>query len=66
MSTTDQVSNAAASLTLRIRLAVGETVILLQSPLPLAGVSIVMGRGCQQNDRTLADGWASRTTFGGA
>ena len=26
------------------------TVILLYPPLPLAGVSIVMERGCQQND----------------
>ena len=31
-------------------LAVDETVILLHPPLPLAGVSIVMERGCQQND----------------
>ena len=31
-------------------LAVGETVILLRSPLPLVGVSIGMERGCQQND----------------
>ena len=38
------------------RLAVGESsVILLHLPLPLAGVSIAMGRGCQQND-SLADG----------
>ena len=36
-------------------LAVGETVILLTPPLPLVGVSIVMERGCQQND-SLADG----------
>ena len=36
-------------------LAVGETVILLISPLPSVGVSIVMERGCQQND-SLADG----------
>ena len=27
-----------------------ETVILLHSPLPLVGSSIVMERGCQQND----------------
>ena len=39
-------------------LAVGETVILLHSPLPLVGVSIVMERGCQQND-SVADGWSS-------
>ena len=32
------------------RLAVDETVILLHPPLPLVGVSIVMKRGCQQND----------------
>ena len=31
-------------------LAVDETVILLQPPLPLVGVSIWMERGCQQND----------------
>ena len=30
-----------------LRLAVGETVILLQPPLPLVGVSIRMERGCQ-------------------
>ena len=36
-------------------LAIGETVILLHSPLPLVGVSIVMMRECQQND-SLADG----------
>ena len=35
--------------------AVGETVILLHSPLPLVGTSIVMEWGCQQND-SLADG----------
>ena len=35
--------------------AVGETVILLHPPLPLAGVSIRMERGRQQND-SLADG----------
>ena len=40
-----------------VPLAVGETSgILLQPPLPLAGVSIGMEKGCQQNDRTLADG----------
>ena len=37
-------------------LAVGETVILLHLPLPVAGVSIVMERGRQQND-SLADGY---------
>ena len=37
-------------------LAVGETVILLHPPLPLGGASIGTERGCQQNDRTLADG----------
>ena len=31
-------------------LAVGETVILLHPPLPVAGVSIGMERECQQND----------------
>ena len=36
-------------------LAVGETVILLHPPLPLAGVSIAMERERQQND-SLADG----------
>ena len=39
----------------RSHLAVGETVTLLHPPLPLAGVSIRMERGCQQND-SLADG----------
>ena len=39
-----------------IDLAVGETVILLHAPLPVVGVSIVMERECQQNDRSLADG----------
>ena len=39
-------------------LAVGETVILPHPPLPLVGVSIAMERGRQQNDRTLADGYA--------
>ena len=37
-------------------LAAGETVILLQPSLHLVGVSIVMERGCQQND-SLADGY---------
>ena len=37
-------------------LAVDETVILLHPPLPLVGVSIVMERERQQNDRTLANG----------
>ena len=40
----------------RVRLAVGETVILLHAPLPLVGFFIVMESGRQQNDRTLADG----------
>ena len=40
-------------------LAVGETVILLPPPLPSVGVSIVMERGCQQND-SLADGYSDR------
>ena len=35
--------------------AVGETLILLHPPLPSVGVSIRVGRGCQQND-SLADG----------
>ena len=35
--------------------AVGETVILLRPPLPLAGVPTWMERGCQRND-SLADG----------
>ena len=30
-----------------VRLAVGETIILLHPPLPLVGVSIWMERGCQ-------------------
>ena len=33
-----------------VGVAVDETVILLQPPLPVAGVSIVMERGRQQND----------------
>ena len=37
-------------------LAVGETVILLHTPLHLVGVSIGMKRGRQQND-SLADGY---------
>ena len=37
------------------QLAIGETVILLHSPLPLLGVSIAIKRGCHQND-SLADG----------
>ena len=37
-------------------LAVGETALLLHPPLPLVGVSTGMERGCQHNDRTLADG----------
>ena len=37
------------------KVAVGETAILLHSPLPVVGVSIAMERGCQQND-SLADG----------
>ena len=36
-------------------LAVGETVILLHSPLPYLGVSIEPMRECQHND-SLADG----------
>ena len=35
---------------LQTDLAIDETVIPLHPPLPLAGVSIVMERGCQQND----------------
>ena len=38
------------------RLAVGETVILLDPPLPLVGVSIETKRECQQNG-SLADGY---------
>ena len=39
-----------------VRLAVGETAVLLHlPPLSLVGVSIVMERGCQQSD-SLADG----------
>ena len=47
---------SAASTQLAATLAVGETVTLLHTPLILVGVSIWMERGCQQNDRTLADG----------
>ena len=43
------------------RLAVGETVILLHPPLPLAGVSTVMERERQQNDR-LVNGYTRRST----
>ena len=45
-----------ANFTDSVLLAVGETGILLYPPLPLAGVSIGMEKGCQQTDRTLADG----------
>ena len=38
------------------RIAVDETVILLHSPLPLVGVSIVMERERQRNDKTLVRG----------
>ena len=41
-------------------LAVGETVILLNPPLPLVGVSIETMRECQQID-SLANGYQSRT-----
>ena len=40
----------------RRQIAVGETIILLHSPLPLLGVSTGMKRGCRQND-SLADGY---------
>ena len=40
-------------------LAVDETVILLHPRLPLVGVSIVMERGCHQND-SLVNGYAGR------
>ena len=41
-------------------LAVGESsVTLLHRPLPVVGVSTVMERGRQQNDRTLANGQAA-------
>ena len=43
---------------IRMSLAVGKTVILLQPPLHLVGLSIVMERGCQQID-SLADGYTS-------
>ena len=39
----------------------GETIIILHPPLPLVGVSIWMERGCQLNDRTLADGCCQGT-----
>ena len=42
------------------RNAVGESPIPLHPPLTLAGVSIGMGMGCQQNDRTPADGLQAR------
>ena len=51
-SEASQNGTASAS---RFCLAVHETVILLHPPPPLVGVSIVMGRGVQQND-SLADG----------
>ena len=38
-----------------VGVAVGETVNLLHPPLHLVGVSLMMRRGCQQND-SLADG----------
>ena len=46
-------------------LAVGETVILPHPPLPLACVSMSVGKGCQQNDSLakprpcslISDGW---------
>ena len=41
-------------------LAIDETVILLQPPLFLAGVSIVMERERQQNDKTLVNGYRRR------
>ena len=44
------------------RLAVGETVILLHPPLPLAGVSIVLERARQQNDRLLPGSCRHRRT----
>ena len=37
-------------------IVVGETVILLHPPLPVAGVSIGMERECQQND-SIANGY---------
>ena len=60
----DDVLDKAAAATLRADLervleaagAVDETVSLLHLPPPLVGVSIVMERERQQNDRTLADG----------
>ena len=42
-----------------IKLAVGETVSLLQPPLPLVGVSMVMERERQQNGRSLVNGQES-------
>ena len=39
--------------------AVGETVIVLHPPLPFAGVSIGIKRGCHQNN-SLADGYLQR------
>ena len=41
------------------QLAVSETAVLLHPPLPSAGVSIGMKRGCHQND-SLADGYSQR------
>ena len=43
------VIGPAADVLLLANLAVGETSILLNPPLPLAGVSTWMERGCQQN-----------------
>ena len=44
------------------QVAVDETFILLHLPLPLVGVSIVMERGCPQND-SLADGYHQGMIF---
>ena len=45
----------------RAELAVGESSVILLLPAPPSvGVSIWTERGCQQNDRTLADGQAER------
>ena len=49
------VGSIATSLSGTGMLAVGETVILLTSPLPQAGVSSETWRGCPQND-SLANG----------
>ena len=56
VSSTAKVSTCSLTSSCTASVAVGETVFLLHPPLPLSGISIGMERGCQYNDRTLADG----------